>query len=311
MTLLDLVQLPLLALLLLLLRLVGLALLGRLGLLGLVLLGGQRAQALGHGGHHVHVLAGSGAGVVEVQALLDLVAQLLSVGLRGLVDERVDSGGDGALVGEVPRDSALVLGRGAADERRVVDETVLGGVALGLQGAEQGLLGTQDLHGGGGALGQGSEGAGLLDQAGRDGLADQGAEVGRDGGHLLLEVRVQLLAVQGQRDHAVGEDDDVEHVLLGGVHAHGGLGGLHHALGGLLVSQDLHQAGDLLFGQLRLVLQYGKQFEDKMKTVITNNVCNAYAAKVSESRSTGHSEMHLLHTPQCSTITERFFFSFF
>lgn len=52
-----------------------------------------------------------------------------------LTGEAVDARGDGALVGQVPGDAALVLGGGASDEGGVEDEAVLGGVSSGLEGS--------------------------------------------------------------------------------------------------------------------------------------------------------------------------------
>lgn len=52
-----------------------------------------------------------------------------------LTGEAVDARGDGALVGQVPGDAALVLGGSASDEGGVEDEAVLGGVSSGLEGS--------------------------------------------------------------------------------------------------------------------------------------------------------------------------------
>jgi len=60
--------------------------------------------------------------------------------------EVVNARGNGTLVGEESRYAALVLDTGFANEGRVVDDSVFGGLALGLEGAKQGLLSTQDLN---------------------------------------------------------------------------------------------------------------------------------------------------------------------
>lgn len=49
-----------------------------------------------------------------------------------LTRETVDAWGDGALVGQVSRDAAFVLGGGTSNEGGVEDEPVLGGVATSL-----------------------------------------------------------------------------------------------------------------------------------------------------------------------------------
>lgn len=51
----------------------------------------------------------------------------------------VDSASDRALVRKHARYSALIFGGGTSDERRVVDDTILGGVALGLERPEESL----------------------------------------------------------------------------------------------------------------------------------------------------------------------------
>ena len=53
-----------------------------------------------------------------------------------------------------PTHLALVLGCGLAHQGGVVYQPVLGRVSACLQGSEQGLLCSQDLHCGGGVLGQ-------------------------------------------------------------------------------------------------------------------------------------------------------------
>ena len=47
--------------------------------------------------------------------------------------ETIDPRSDGALVGEITGDPALVLRSSTSNKRRVEDKTVLGGVALSLQ----------------------------------------------------------------------------------------------------------------------------------------------------------------------------------
>ena len=49
---------------------------------------------------------------------------------------------------------ALVLWGGFPDDGSMVDQSVLGRLMACLQRTEQGLLGTQNLHGGSGLLGQ-------------------------------------------------------------------------------------------------------------------------------------------------------------
>ena len=55
-----------------------------------------------------------------------------------LTTETVDARGDGALVGEIPRDPTFVFGSGPTDESRVEYQTILGGVPLCLEGSGMG-----------------------------------------------------------------------------------------------------------------------------------------------------------------------------
>ena len=125
----------------------------------------------------------------------------LTIGTCGLFNEGVNPRCNGAFITQVPWDPALVLSRRSSDEGRVVDQTVLGGVSFRLQGTKQRFLSTQDLHCGGGALGQWSERPSLLDQTGCDCLSDKSRQIGCHSSHLLFEVRVQLLSVQREGYH--------------------------------------------------------------------------------------------------------------
>ncbi|TKW50476.1 hypothetical protein CTA1_5542 [Colletotrichum tanaceti] len=202
----------------------------------------SRTEALGRSVrrgtyHDIGVLGGLLAGGVELEAVLDLLAQSLTELGGGVLGVVVDTGGDGALVGQVAGDAALVLDGGLADEAGVVDETVLGGVALGLEGAEEGLLGAEDLE-------RRGRGAGVRDELSGDGGADKGLQVGRDDGHLLVEVVGGRAAGLGLGDDGLGEAlDDLE---VGGHdgQAHGDLGGVDDGLGLLAILLD--EGGDVV-----------------------------------------------------------------
>mmetsp|Transcript_8493 Transcript_8493/g.11463 ORF Transcript_8493/g.11463 Transcript_8493/m.11463 type:complete len:241 (-) Transcript_8493:1020-1742(-) len=86
--------------------------------------------------------------------------------------ERIHPAGQRALSSQHAGHLALELGRSLANQRGMVDEPVLGGLTLGLQCTEQCLLSAQDLHGGGGVLGEGHEAAGMGDESRSDQLPD-------------------------------------------------------------------------------------------------------------------------------------------
>lgn len=170
------------------------------------------------------------SGSVELESLLDLSLKSLTELRRWSLREVINPRSNGALVGEESGNATLVLGTRAADEAGVVDETVLGGVTLGLEGAEEGLLGTENLDGGGGVLGEVGEGSGVRDEARGNDFADQRGQVGCDDGHLVGEVLEEGAAVFGELDDAVGERRDVLHVLLGDVLTHRDLAGVDDGL---------------------------------------------------------------------------------
>ena len=90
-----------------------------------------------------------------------------------------------------------------------------------LERAEERLLGSQDLHGGGGELGEVQQRAGVGDEPRADELADHHGEVGRDRVHAVLEVLVELDAVGGEVQHLRGELLDVAEIALADVRAGG------------------------------------------------------------------------------------------
>ncbi|KAL1836320.1 hypothetical protein VTK73DRAFT_5092 [Phialemonium thermophilum] len=171
-------------------------------------------------------------------------ARLLLAVVRGGVVQGVHADAQGHLGGELAGDLALVLAGGLADQRGVVDEAVLGGGVLGLEGAEQGLLGAQDLDGAAGVLGQVHQRAGVGDQAGADQVADQLGQVGGDGLHAVLQVAGQVVAVLGVLDDLLGEQLDVLEVLVGDLGAHADVGGgLDGGLDGLLQEGEVGGGG--------------------------------------------------------------------
>jgi hypothetical protein len=59
----------------------------------------------------------------------DSIYQLASKDVCGLFHEAINARSDGTLVSQVARDATLVFGAGAANKRRVEDQTVLRGVS--------------------------------------------------------------------------------------------------------------------------------------------------------------------------------------
>jgi hypothetical protein len=109
---------------------------------------------------------------------------------------------------------------------------------------EERLLGTEDLHGGCGVLGQIDQGTGMRNEAGSHlqqqqtprqpnttsrtriekeiqtyNFADKGAEVGGDGVHAAVQVLDQLLAEVTEANHTRCKVLDIQHVQLAELHA--------------------------------------------------------------------------------------------
>lgn len=138
--------------------------------------------------HRVLVLAGFHTGSQELKTFLDLAFEAFAkLGGRGDA-EAVDTGGDRALVSEVAGDLTLVLEASAADERGVEDETVLGRLAFGLEGSEEGLLSTQDLDGRGGVLRKVGQAAGVCNKLRAHNFTDERLQVGGYSVHSVFEV---------------------------------------------------------------------------------------------------------------------------
>ena len=102
----------------------------------------------------------------------------------------------------------------------MVDEAILGSVVLGLECAEQRLLGPKDLDGTGGVLGEVEQAPRVADEARPNEVTDKRGQVGGDGGHAALEIAGELGAVGGNGDDLVAERVDVRHVGLGDVGTH-------------------------------------------------------------------------------------------
>mmetsp|Transcript_22030 Transcript_22030/g.27058 ORF Transcript_22030/g.27058 Transcript_22030/m.27058 type:complete len:444 (-) Transcript_22030:276-1607(-) len=250
-----------------LLRLLGNALLICLVLVGVVAGGGSfhflgvvaveetlLLELLEHFLHGLLVLAGLGAARDELQSLFDLVAQGLTNLSSGVLTEAVNTASNSALVRQIARDLAFVRSASSANERRVKQQTVLGSLALGLECAEQSLLSTKDLNGGGGVLGEVGETTGMSDEFGANNFANEGLKVRSDGAHALLEELGEGLAESHQLGDALGPLLDLEGVLVADVHAHRDLDGVDDLGSLFLIKDDLL---DLFFEILSQIVASG------------------------------------------------------
>lgn len=109
----------------------------------------------------VSLLADLRATLDDLAAGLEQLQSLLHEGVRVGAEltiltfaKGIVTDAERALVGESARHLTLQIVLGLADNAGVVNETVLGRVLLGLEGAEQSLLGAKNLNGGRRLLGQ-------------------------------------------------------------------------------------------------------------------------------------------------------------
>lgn len=245
-------------LLLLLLRLLdGGRLLGGQGIgIGVVLAGFLQVELLGlntvGGDSHATGLNGlalhTSKLALEVEAGLGTESSLVLLG--GIViplSEGVDTDTQRGLGGEDAGHLTLVAAGGLADQRSVVDQTVLGSIVLSLEGTEKGLLGTQNLDGTGGALGQAGEGASVGNKTGTNEVTDKGSQVGCDGVHAGSEVAGKLGAVVVEANDLLGESLDVLQILGADLSTHGAIGS---SLDGTLdlLGEDLSKISGLPVG---------------------------------------------------------------
>src|SRR6202012_4402140 len=107
---------------------------------------------------------------------------------------------------------------------------------------EKTLRSTKNLDGGGGIFGEVGQGTGVGDQTGTDHLTDQGGQVGGNVVHLGDEVLVELLAVVGKVNDALGKVLNVDHIDLRDVSTHGGTGGINDLLSLGSITSDLLQS---------------------------------------------------------------------
>jgi hypothetical protein len=138
--------------------------------------------------HSNFVLGGRSTRGIKLQTFLNLLLKSFSELGRWSLRKVVNSRGNRALVGKETRDSALVLGSCATNERRMVQKTVLGCVSLGLESPEQGLLCTKNLNSRSRVLGQVGQATGVRNKTSTNNLSNQSSQVRSDNAHLGYEV---------------------------------------------------------------------------------------------------------------------------
>lgn len=136
----------------------------------------------------------------------------------------------------------------------MVDETIFGSIAFGLEGTEKSLLGTENLNSGSWVLGEVGQATGMADEACCNRVTDESSKVGSDQVHLFMEVGLKGRSVVEKLDDAISKVGDVDEIDRRDVGAHRSVGGIQDALCSLLVAKDVcnlaHQ-GVFIFVGLR------------------------------------------------------------
>ena len=115
---------------------------------------------------------------------------------------------------------------------------------LGLERTEQRLLGTEDLDGGTGALGQVHEGTSVSDETGTDKLTNERSQIGCESLHTRRQVCAEVLTVLGKVNDLLSKSAGSLQILLRDLGTHGNLSsGLDGSLN--LLGQDARQIGVL------------------------------------------------------------------
>lgn len=98
-------------------------------------------------------------------------------------------------------------------------------IVFRLEGTEEGLLRSEDLHSRSWVLGETHQASSMADEACTDELANEGGEVGCNGIHAIAEVFGELSAIGGDGDDLVAEGVYVVDVRVGYFCTHGNFGG--------------------------------------------------------------------------------------
>lgn len=156
-------------------------------------------------------------------------------GAIGFLLKGIEADTECALVSQRSGDLTLhLVSLGRADNACIVDETIFGRVFLSLQCAEESLLGTENLNGGGWLLSKVDQAAGVRDQLGTDELTNELGEVGSDGGHTVLEVLGKVSTVVGDGNDLTGESLEMAFIISSDLSTHGDFGGLANLVGDFL-----------------------------------------------------------------------------
>lgn len=221
--------------------------------------------------HDISVLGRALARSIELEAVLNLLTESITELGRGFLREVIDTAGHGALVGEVSGNAALVLDTSPTNEAAVVDQTVLGSIALGLEGTEKSLFGTENLQSGSGVFGKVGERASVRDEASSNRRANQGLQVGSNMAHLLLKVARGGLAVGSLLDNGLGKLGDDFQIGRHNIKTHGDLCGVYDGLGLLTVfANNSCNVVQLLVAQRLLVANGENQLS--IGEVVGNNL---------------------------------------
>ena len=170
--------------------------------------------------HSLFILTGLDTWGEELKTLLNLALERVSeLGGWGFT-EAIDTGCDGALVSKVTWNLTLVLKASSSNEGWVEDETVLWCLTFGLQGSEEGFLGTEDLDGRSWVFWKVCETACMCNELGADNFSNKWLEIWCNSIHTVLKVIIEWLAELNKFNYTLSPFANLEGVSFIHIHAH-------------------------------------------------------------------------------------------
>lgn len=115
----------------------------------------------------------------------------------------------------------LKLGGSLADNRSLIDKTILGCVLLGLDGLEKSLFSTKNLNSGSRVFSQVDQRTSMGNESGANEFTDHRTEIRCDDLHSVLKIRLEFFAVFREFDDLSAEFKDALLVFFADVSTHG------------------------------------------------------------------------------------------
>mmetsp|Transcript_9802 Transcript_9802/g.18436 ORF Transcript_9802/g.18436 Transcript_9802/m.18436 type:complete len:216 (+) Transcript_9802:3400-4047(+) len=192
-----------------------------LGRLGLFVSGAFSPQRFSDLLHNIQILSWCSSSFIKLEPLLYLFPQFFSIDLCRFIAKGINPCCNRAFVCQISTNASFVLCSCTAYEGRMVDETILWCIALGLQCTEKSLFGTKNLHRRCRGFCQICKRSCLANQPSSNGVTNECTQVGCNDGHLVGQIKGKLLTEFSQFDHSLSEVDNIHHIYGRTFHSHG------------------------------------------------------------------------------------------